>query len=141
MTSLIESIKKGPLMTMTLECKTEFPRELKDIMLSMGLKGEVVYKGFPIMDEGQEYWWVQLHLYENKRDDHRKIGHLMFTNTMPHTLFFESAGSAAWNAIEELAGRLRVKLLNTKKYLEEVEEELEALQEELARERNKEGAA
>jgi hypothetical protein len=45
-------------MTMTLKCETEFPKALKNIMLSMGMKGEAVYKGFPVIDEGQEYWWA-----------------------------------------------------------------------------------
>jgi hypothetical protein len=43
-------------------------------MLSMGMQGEAVYKGFSVIDEGQEYWWVQLHLYKNKEDDHKKMG-------------------------------------------------------------------
>ena len=77
---LCESIRKGPLMTMTLKSETEFPRALKDLMISMGLKGEAVYKGFPVMDDGQEYWWVQLHLYKDKEDDPKKIGTWMFTN-------------------------------------------------------------
>jgi hypothetical protein len=38
------------------------------------MQGEAVYKGFPVMDEGEEYWWVQLHLYKNKEDDHKKMG-------------------------------------------------------------------
>jgi hypothetical protein len=46
---------------MTLKCETEFPKALKNLMLSMGMQGEAVYKGFPVIDEGQEYWWVQLH--------------------------------------------------------------------------------
>ena len=54
MTRLIESLKKGPAMTMTLECETEFPKALKNLMLSMGLEGAAVYKGFPFIDEGQE---------------------------------------------------------------------------------------
>jgi hypothetical protein len=74
MSIINESIKKGPLMTMTLKCDTEFPKALKNLMLSMGMQGEAVYKGFPMIDEGQEYWWVQLHLYKNKEDDHRKMG-------------------------------------------------------------------
>ena len=71
MTSLIESIKKGPVMTMTLQCETDFPKALKDNMKSLGFEGEALYKGFPFMDEGQEYWWVQLHIYKSKDDNHR----------------------------------------------------------------------
>ena len=55
MTNLIESLKKGPVMTMTFECETEFPRALKDNMKSLGFQGEAVYKGFPFMDKGQGY--------------------------------------------------------------------------------------
>jgi hypothetical protein len=73
MTSLTESLKKGPVMVMTLECETEFPKALKNLMLSMEMQGEAVYKGFPVIDEGEEYWWVQLHLYKNKEDDHKKM--------------------------------------------------------------------
>jgi hypothetical protein len=53
MASINESIKKGPVMTMTLKCETEFPKALKNLMLSMGMQGEAVYKGFPVFDEGQ----------------------------------------------------------------------------------------
>ena len=42
MANLNESIKKGPMMTMTLKCDTEFPKALKNIMESMELKGEAV---------------------------------------------------------------------------------------------------
>jgi hypothetical protein len=69
MTSLTESIKKGPVMIMNLKSETEFPKALKNLMISMGMQGEAVYKGFPVIYEGQEYWWVQLHLYKNKEDD------------------------------------------------------------------------
>ena len=131
MTSLIESIKKGPVMTMTLKCDTEFPKALKNIMESMGLKGEAVYKGFPVEDEGQEYWWVQLHLYKNKDDNHKDMGCWMFTNPELHISFFDSARSAAWEAINVLGERLKYRLLNTQKYLKEVEEELEALKTEI----------
>jgi hypothetical protein len=62
-------------MIMTLKCETEFPKALKNLMLSMGMQEEAVYKGFPVIDEGQEYrcscthkkmglWNV--HLYKNK---------------------------------------------------------------------------
>ena len=40
MSLLIDSIKKGPVMTMTLECETEFPRALKDNMKSLGIEGK-----------------------------------------------------------------------------------------------------
>jgi hypothetical protein len=52
MANINESVKKGPVMTMTLKCETEFPKALKNIMLSMGMQGEAVYKGFPVIDEG-----------------------------------------------------------------------------------------
>jgi hypothetical protein len=58
MTNLTESIMKGLVMIMTLKCETKFPKALKNLMLSMGMQGEAVYKGFPVIDEGQEYWWV-----------------------------------------------------------------------------------
>ena len=110
-------------MTMTLECETEFPNALKNLMESMGLQGEAVYKGFPVMDEGHEYWWVQLHLYKNKGDDHKKIGHWMFTNKELHMSFFDSARNAAWEAINEIGERLKYRMLNTQKDLQEKKEE------------------
>jgi hypothetical protein len=55
MMSLIESLKKGPVMIMTVKCETEFPKALKNLMLSMGMQGEAVNKGFPVIDECQEY--------------------------------------------------------------------------------------
>jgi hypothetical protein len=54
---------------MTLKCETEFPKALKNLLLSMGMQGEAVYKGFPMIDEGEEYWWVQLHIYRNTKDE------------------------------------------------------------------------
>lgn len=137
MTSLIESIRKGPLLTMILRDETDYPRALKDIMLSLGLKGEVVYKGFPVMDECEEYWWVQVHIYENKEDDHETCGLHMFADPILHTSFFESARCAAWKAIRELGWILRTRLHNTQKYLKVVEAEVEALKEDMAREKCK----
>jgi hypothetical protein len=91
MTSHHKSIMKGPVMTMTLKCETKFPKALKNLMSSMGMQGEAVYKGFPVIDEGQEYWWVQLHLYKNKEDEHKKMGLWMCTNSEMHTSFLDSA--------------------------------------------------
>jgi hypothetical protein len=48
-------------MIMTLKCETEFPKALKNVMLSMGVQGEVVYKVFSVIDEGQEYRWSCTH--------------------------------------------------------------------------------
>jgi hypothetical protein len=129
MTSIHESIKKGPVMTMTLKCEAEFPKALKNLMLSMGMQGEAVYKGFPVMDEGQEYWWVQLHLYKNKEDDHKKTGLWMFTNSEMHTSFLDSARCAAWSAIKELGERLKWRLHNTQKDLKEEKEDSTSLKE------------
>ena len=133
MSSLVESIKKGPQMTMTLECETEFPNALKNLMESMGLQGEAVYKGFPVMDEGQEYWWVQLHLYKNQGDDHNRIGHWMFTNKELHMSFFDSARNAAWEAINEIGERLKYRMLNTQKDLQEEMEETATLKNTISR--------
>src|SRR3954471_13422692 len=72
MNSINEAVRKGPLMTMTLECETEFPKALKDLMVAFEIQGAAVYKGFLVMDEGVEYCWVQLHLYKNKEDNHQK---------------------------------------------------------------------
>ena len=53
MSLLIDSIKKGPVMTMTLECETEFPRALKDNMKDLGFEGAAVYKSFPFMTKAR----------------------------------------------------------------------------------------
>ena len=128
MSSLIESLKKAPTMTMTLESTTEFPKALENLMRSFELEGPTVYKGFPWMENGQELWWVQLHLYKYKGDDQNKTGYMMFTNSeSPYTSFMESARSAAWAAIDEMGERLRYRVLNTRKDLKEAYEEIEAL--------------
>ena len=128
MSSLIESLKKGPAMTMTLESTTEFPKALENLMLSFELEGPAVYKGFPWMENGQELWWVQLHLYKNKGDDQNKTGYMMFTNSeSQYASFMESARSAAWAAIDEMGERLRYRVLNTRKDLKETYKEIEAL--------------
>ena len=48
----------------------------------------------------------------------------MFTNTVVHPSFFDSARCAAWNAIEELGERLKWRLHNTQKNLKEANEEM-----------------
>jgi hypothetical protein len=129
MSIINKSVKKGPVMTMTLKCDTEFPKALKNLMLSMGMQGEAVYKGFLVIDEGQEYWWVQLHLYKNKEDDHKNMGLWMFTNSVMYPSFFDSARCAAWRAIKELGERLKWRLHNTQKDLKEEREETTELKE------------
>ena len=120
-------------MTMTLECDTEFPPILKDLMLIMGFEGPAVYWGFPYTDEEDnlEYWWVQIYLYLAKEYDHKTGRRCMFTNTVVHPSFFDSARSDAWSAIEELTERLKWRLCNTQKDLKEANEEIEAPQEEI----------
>src|SRR3954462_15950075 len=102
MNSINEAVRKVPLMTMTLECETEFPKGLKDLMVATGIHGAAVYNGFPVMDEGVGYWWVQLHLYKNKEDNHKESGFGMVTNSAMDTPFFDSARDVAWKAIKEL---------------------------------------
>ena len=116
---------------MTLECETEFPKVLKESMKTMGFNGEAVYKGFPVMDEDQEYWWVELHLYQDKEDDHKTTGRWMFTNKVLETSFFDASRRAAWRAIEELSRRIRFRMHNTQGYLKDVEKELEELKKEI----------
>ena len=123
-------------MTMTLESDTEFPKALKTIMISPGMHGAAVYKGFPVEDEGQEYWWVQLHLYEKEGDDHKKTGRCMFTNSELHMSFFNSARDAAWVAIGYIGEWLRWRMHNTQKILEEEKQHTQALEEEIEQLRN-----
>src|SRR3954470_10236329 len=119
MNSINEAVRKGPLMTMILECETEFPNALKDVMVAMEIHGASVYKGFPVMDEVEEYWWVQLHLYKNKGDNHKESGFFMVTNSEMYMSFFDSARNAAWNAIKDLGERLKCRMLNTQNDLSE----------------------
>jgi hypothetical protein len=127
MTSIHESIKKGPMMTVTLKCETNFPKALKNLMISIGMQEKAIYKGFPVIDEGQEYWWVQLHLYKKKEDGLKKMGLWMFTKSEMYTSFFDSARCAAWSAIKELKERLKWRLHNTQKGLKEEKEDTTAL--------------
>jgi cell division protein FtsB len=123
---------------MTLKSETEFPKELENLMLSMGMQGEVVYKGFPVIDEGQEYrcscthkkmglWNV--HLYKNKEDDHKKMGLWMFTNSKIYPSFLDFARCVAWSPIKELGERLKWRLHNTQKDLKEEKEDTTTLKE------------
>jgi hypothetical protein len=107
------STTKRPVMIMTLKCETEFPKALKNLMFSMGMQEAAVYKGFSMIEEGEEYWWVQLHLYKNKEDDHKKMGLWMFTNSEMYPSFLDSARCATWSAIKELGERLKWRLHNT----------------------------
>src|SRR3954464_5801026 len=123
-----EAVGKAPLMTMTLACETEFPKALKDLMVAMAIHGAAVYKGFPMMDEGVEYWVVQLHLYKNKEDNHKELGFYMVTNSVMHTTFFDSARDAAWKAIKELGDRLKCRMLNTQNDLREEKKHTQELE-------------
>jgi hypothetical protein len=132
MTSLFDSYKRGPAMTMTLECRTEFPRALKDIMRSLELNGDVVYKGYPYMRAGQEVWQVEAHLYKNKGDDPRAKGHHMFFATKHYPSFFDSVKSAAWSVIEVMGAVLAMRLRTTEDRLKVKEDEAYALKAKLA---------
>ena len=113
---------------MTLECETEFPKALKDLMVALEIQGAAVYKGFPVMDEGVEYWWVQLHLYKNKEDNHKESGFCMVTNLVVHTTFFDSARDAAWKTIKELGDRVKCRMLNLQNDLRKEKEHTQELE-------------
>jgi hypothetical protein len=51
---------------------------------------------------------LDVHLYKNKEDDHKKMGLWMFTNSEMYPSFLDSARCAAWSAIKELGERLKV---------------------------------
>jgi hypothetical protein len=114
---------------MTLKFETEFPKALKNLMLSMGMQGEAVYKGFPVLDEDEEYWWVQLHLYKDKEDNHKEMGLWMFTNSEMYPSFLDSARCAAWSAINKLGERLKWRLHNTQQDLKKEKEDTTTLKE------------
>src|SRR3954465_13465808 len=128
MNSINKAVRKGQLMTMTLEFETQFTKALKDLMVAMGIHGAAVYKGFPMMDEGVEYWWVQLHLYKNKEDNHKDSGFCMVTNSVVHTTFFDSERDAAWKAIKELGDRVKCRMLNTQNDLREEKKHTQELE-------------
>ena len=125
MTHPNEFIQDEPLFTMTLGCDTEFPRALKDVMLSLELKGEAVFKMFPVVVEGEECWWVELHLYKNREDEQSIPGARMFTNQELTHSFFDAIQNVAWIAIKKLGEVLRNRLHNTQKSLRECDEELQ----------------
>jgi hypothetical protein len=66
---------------------------------------------------------VQLHLYKNKEDDHKKMGLWMFTNSKMYPWFLDSARCAAWSAIKELGERLKWRLHNTQQDLKKEKED------------------
>jgi peptidoglycan hydrolase CwlO-like protein len=70
---------------------------------------------------------LNVHLYKDKEDDHKKMGLWMFTNPEMHTSFLDSARCAAWSAIKELGERLKWILHNTQKDLKEEKEDTTAL--------------
>src|SRR3954464_13577732 len=84
-------------------------------------------KVFP-MDEGLEYWWVQLHLYKNKEDNHKESGFCMVTNSVMHTTFFGSARDASRKPIKELGDRLKCRMLNTQNDLREEKKHTQELE-------------
>jgi hypothetical protein len=70
---------------------------------------------------------LDVHLYKNKEDNHKKMGLWIFTNSEVHTSFLDSARCAAWSAIKELGERLKWRLHNTQKDLKEEQEDTIAL--------------
>jgi hypothetical protein len=72
---------------------------------------------------------LNVHLYKNKEDDHKKIGLWMFTNSEMYPSFLDSTRCAAWSAIKELGERLKWRLHNTQKDLTEEKEDTIALKE------------
>jgi hypothetical protein len=106
MTTLMEPANEIPILSMTSKGDTEFPKVLKDIMLSMGLHGEAVYKGFTIWHEGRNYWIVQLHMYAHQGYNHEARGLHVITNPTLQATFFDAARDAAWEAIKKLGTRL-----------------------------------
>ena len=119
--------EKAPTTTMTLESGTGFPMALRNIMRGVDLEGEVVYKGFAYMKDGQEVWFVQAHLYKNKEDDTKEKGYHIFCSTAHHPSFYDSCKSAAWNAIDTLGIVLNARLRVMQDRLKEVERELETI--------------
>jgi septal ring factor EnvC (AmiA/AmiB activator) len=72
---------------------------------------------------------VQLHLYKNKEDDHKKMGLWMFTNSEMYPSFLDSARCATWSAIKELGERLKWRLHNTQQDLKGEKEDTTTLKE------------
>jgi hypothetical protein len=72
---------------------------------------------------------LDVHLYKNKEDGHKKMGLWMFTNSEMHTSFLDSARYAAWSSIKELGERLKWRLHNTQQDLKEQKEDTTVLKE------------
>jgi septal ring factor EnvC (AmiA/AmiB activator) len=72
---------------------------------------------------------LNVHLYKDKEDDHKKMGLWMFTNPAMYPSFLDSARCAAWSAIKELGERLKWRLHNTQQDLKEEKEDTTTLKE------------
>jgi peptidoglycan hydrolase CwlO-like protein len=72
---------------------------------------------------------LDVHLYKNEEDDHKKMGLWMFTNSEMYPSFLDSARCAAWSAIKELGERLKWRLHNTQQDLKEEKEDTTTLKE------------
>jgi hypothetical protein len=72
---------------------------------------------------------LNVHLYKDKEDDHKKMGLWMFTNSEMHSSFLDSARCAAWSAIKELGERLKWRLHNTQQDLKKEKEDTTTLKE------------
>jgi hypothetical protein len=110
MATFMEPADGIPMLSMTLKGDTEFPRALKDIMLSLGLHGEAVYEGFTIWYEGRNCWIVQLHMYAHQGDNHEARGLHVITNPTLEATFFDAARDAAWEALKKLGTILCIRL-------------------------------
>src|SRR5664279_2905030 len=117
MTSPYNLIKKEPTMTTTLESDTGFPMALKNIMRALDLEGDVVYKGYDYMLDGQEVWQVQAHIYKIKKDDPKTKGYHIFCATAHHSSFFDFCESVAWNVVDTLGIVLATRLRLTHAHL------------------------
>ncbi|KAE8790847.1 hypothetical protein D1007_34657 [Hordeum vulgare] len=124
MTTLYESFLKGPETIMTLTSDHDYPKILKDMMKHIHLEGDVVYKGYPFVENGVELWYVEVHLHHVKGVCPKTMGHYFFISCVPRATFFDAVREAAMEAIRQIGEILEARLRHTQEYLSEVRAEM-----------------
>ena len=124
MTTLYESLLKGPETIITLTSDHDYPKILKDMMKHIHLEGDAVYKGYPFMENGVELWYVEVHLHRVKGVCPKTMGQYFFISRVPRATFFDSVCEAAMEAIRQIGEILEARLRHTKEYLREVHAEM-----------------
>ncbi|KAE8792014.1 hypothetical protein D1007_33437 [Hordeum vulgare] len=124
MTTLYESFLKGPETIMTLTSDHDYPKILKDVMKHIHLEGDAVYKGYPLMENGVELWYVEVHLHHVKGVCPKTMGQYFFISRVPRATVFDVVREATMEAIRQIGEILEARLRHTQEYLSEVHAEM-----------------